>query len=142
MHIEFHSGFFEKARQHSEQQRLDVLLDLMGAIDEVLWIRDLSEERILYVSPGFSKLWGRPVESLLATPQVWVESIHPEDRERVLSAAMVQAREGVDHIRYRIVRPDGSVRQVHDRSYPIRNAAGKICRIAGLVEDITDPRPR
>lgn len=142
MDIEFHSGFFEKARQHSDAQRLGVLLELVGAIDEVLWIRDLVEERILYVSPGFAKLWGRPVDSLLATPRVWVESIHPDDRERVLSKAMVQAREGVDHVEYRVVRPDGSVRRVHDRSYPIRNAKGKIHRIAGLVEDITDAPPR
>jgi two-component system, cell cycle sensor histidine kinase and response regulator CckA len=138
MQIEFHSGFFEKARQHSDQERLAVLLELVGAIDEVLWVRDLTEERVLYISPGFAKLWGRPPESILATPQVWVESIHPEDRERVLSKAMSVARTGVDHIEYRIVRPDGSVRRVHDRSYPIRNEKGKIHRIAGVVEDITD----
>jgi PAS domain S-box-containing protein len=142
MEIEFHSGFFEKARQHSDHQRLSVLMELAGAVDEVLWIRDLVEERILYVSPGFEKLWGRPVESLLATPQVWVDSIHPDDRERVLSKAMNQARTGVDHIEYRIVRPDGSIRKVHDRSYPIRNATGKIYRIAGVVEDITEAAPR
>lgn len=140
MNVEFHSGFFEKARQHSAEQRLDVLMDLLGTVNEVLWIRDLAEERILYVSPGFEKLWGRPVESLLATPQVWVESIHPDDRERVLSKAMNQAREGVDHMEYRIVRPDGSVRRVHDRSYPIRNSKGKIHRLAGVVEDITDAK--
>jgi PAS domain S-box-containing protein len=142
MNLHFHSGFFEKARQHSDERRLEVLLELLGALDEVLWIRDLVEERILYVSPAFEKLWGRPAETLLATPRVWVESIHPDDRERVLSKAMVQAREGVDHLEYRIVRPDGTVRRVHDRSYPIRNAKGKIYRLAGLVEDITDPWPR
>jgi PAS domain S-box-containing protein len=138
MHIEFHSGFFEKARQHTDERRLEVLLQLVGALDEVLWIRDLAEERVLYVSPGFAKVWGRPVESLLATPRVWVDAIHPEDRERVLSKAMVEARQGVDHMVYRIVRPDGSVRRVHDRSYPIKDAKGKIVRLAGLVEDITD----
>lgn len=140
MQVEFHSGFFERARQHSDKERLAVLLELVGAIDEVLWIRDLIEERILYISPAFAKLWGRDPETLLATPQVWVEAIHPEDRERVLSAAMSQARTGVDHIEYRIVRPDGSVRWVHDRSYPIRNEKGKIHRIAGVVEDITERR--
>ncbi len=138
MDVEFHSGFFERAKHHSERERLTVLLDLVDHIDEVLWIRDLAEERILYVSPAFAKVWGRPVETLLATPQVWVESIHPDDRERVLSAAMNQAREGVDHIEYRIVRPDGSIRRVHDRSYPIRNDKGRVTRICGVVEDISD----
>ena len=138
MEIAFHSGFFERAKQHSDHERLAVILDLVEHIDEVLWIRDLAEERVLYVSPSFAKLWGRPVEALLATPRVWVDGIHPEDRERVLSAAMNEARAGVDHIEYRIVRPDASVRRVHDRSYPIRNAQGKITRICGVVEDISD----
>lgn len=142
MDLEFHSGFFEKARQQSDERRLTLLLELVGALDEVLWIRDLAEERILYVSPAFEKLWGRPAEALLVTPRIWVESIHPDDRERVLSKAMVQARVGVDHLEYRIVRPDGTVRRVHDRSYPIRDNKGKIYRLAGLVEDITEPPPR
>ena len=47
-----------------------MLLDLVNHIDEVLWIRDLDEERILYVSPAFANIWGRPVESLLISPQV------------------------------------------------------------------------
>jgi len=138
MDVEFHSGFFERAKEHTDRERLAVLRDLIEHIDEVLWIRDLAEERILYVSPAFAKVWGRPVETLLTTPQVWVESIHPDDRERVLSAAMNEARQGVDHIEYRIVRPDGSIRRVHDRSYPIRDAKGKILRLCGVVEDLTD----
>ena len=48
------------------------------------------------------------------------------------------AREGVDHIEYRIVRPDGSTRRVHDRSYPIRNDKDRITRICGVVENISD----
>jgi PAS domain S-box-containing protein len=114
------------------------LSEIAGHIDEVLWLRDLVEERILYVSPAFARLWGISVESLLSSPRVWVESIHPDDRERVLSAAMGEAREGVDRQVYRIVRPDGTLRRVHDRSYPVRNAKGKIHRLAGVVEDITE----
>ena len=118
-----------------------LLRQLVEAVDEVLWLRDLAQERLLYVSPGFEKLWGRPVEDLLANPKIWIDSIHPEDRERVLSSAVGDAREGRHSMEYRIVRPDGSVRRVSDRAYPIRNAAGRIVRLAGLVEDVTDRPP-
>jgi len=33
-----------------------------------------------------------------------------------------------------------SIHRVYDRAYPIRNAKGEICRLAGVVEDITDRR--
>src|SRR6185437_44084 len=41
---------------------------------------------------------------------------------------------------YRIVRPDGAVRWVRGRAYPIRDAAGELCRIVGTIEDITERR--
>lgn len=40
--------------------------------------------------------------------------------------------------RYRIVRPDGSVRLIRDRAFPIRDASGAIYRIAGIAQDITE----
>src|SRR5262249_31951109 len=39
---------------------------------------------------------------------------------------------------YRIVRPDGSIRWVHDRAFPVRDASGAVYRIAGIAEDITE----
>lgn len=128
------------ATKESGPEKLRHLEQLLGAIDEVVWLRDLHEERLLYISPAFAKIWGRSVESLLASPRVWIESVHPDDRDRVLSAAMNQARSDHDYMEYRIVRPDGTVRWVFDRSYPIRNAQGEIYRLAGVVEDVTERR--
>ena len=116
------------------------LSEVAAHIHEVLWLRDLAEERIVYVSPSFERVWGRPVDSVLASPKVWTDSIHPDDRERVLSAA-VSGRTMIDHIEYRIIRPDGTVRWIYDRCYPIKNPQGRVTRLAGIVEDITDRRP-
>jgi len=115
-----------------------LLRQIADNLKEVLWLRDLAEERILYVSPSFATVFGRPVESLLASPRVWIDAIHPDDRERVMSAALNEARSGDDVMEYRIVRPDGTVRQLRDRSYPVRNPQGEVYRLTGLVEDITD----
>ncbi|MBE9041147.1 PAS domain S-box protein [Oscillatoriales cyanobacterium LEGE 11467] len=48
-----------------------------------------------------------------------------------------QAGESTD-IEYRIVRPDGERRWIHDRSFPIRDESGQVCRLAGIAEDITE----
>ncbi len=125
------------------QMQLQLLLELLGGIGEVLWLRDLKEERLLYVSPAFATIWGRSVDAILNSPRVWIESIHPDDRDRVLSAALNDARSGSnDRLEYRIVRPDKTVRRIRDRAYPVRNAQGEIYRIAGVVEDITEQRSR
>ncbi len=121
----------------AEADPLLLLRELAEQLGAVLWLRDLKEERIVYVSPAFEKVFGRTAQQLLASPRIWVEAIHPDDRERVLSAAMNEARLGEDAIEYRIVKPDGSVRRVRDRAYPIRNATGQIVRLAGVAEDIT-----
>lgn len=129
------------AEDRPTMEQITAVLSVARHIHQVLWLRDLAEERVLYVNPAFERIWGRPVESLLASPQVWLESVHPEDRERVMSAALNEARAGGDVMEYRIVRPDGSVRWVRDRAYPIRDEAGRVIRLAGVAEDITSSRP-
>jgi PAS domain S-box-containing protein len=52
------------------------------------------------------------------------------------SALTKQATGEYDEI-YRIVRPDGSIRWIQDRAFPIRDAAGNIYRIVGIADDIT-----
>jgi len=121
-------------------EQIAVFAELVDTIDEVLWVRDLVEERLLYVSPAFERIWGRPVADLLRSPSLWMETIHPDDREKVVSAVVSNARAGVDRVEYRIVRPDGAVRTIQDRAYPIRNAKGAVYRMAGVAEDITDRR--
>jgi hypothetical protein len=43
-----------------------------------------------------------------------------------------------DEVEYRVVREDGSWRWVRDRAFPVMDASGKVYRIAGVSEDITD----
>ena len=122
------------------RDRLSVLEELLGAVHAVLWIRDMKEERLLYVSPAFERIFGRSVQALLHSPRIWLDSIHPEDRPHAMNAALKHARVGEDHMEYRVVRPDGTVRRVYDRSFPVRNRQGEIYRLAGIAEDVTDKR--
>ncbi len=106
-------------------------------IREVFWMTDVAKSEMIYISPGYEEIWGRSCESLYASPKDWAESIHPDDRDRVLEAAVTKQAEGRYNEVYRIVRPDGSVRWIQDRAFPIRDETGKIYRIAGIGEDIT-----
>ena len=132
-------GYLHPSNDESLRDQLTTLRQVLGGVGCVLWMRDLKEERLLYVSPAFEKIWGRSVEALMANPRIWIDSMVPEDRAKVMSKALNEGRSGgPDAVEYRVVRPDGSVRRVRDRAYPIFDEKGKLIRLAGVAEDITD----
>src|SRR5919202_4968257 len=110
-------------------------------IQEVFWLTSADRQQLLYISPAFETIWGRPLESLYTYPggylNLIVDSIHPSDRERVV-AIKANHFEGEYKAEYRIVRPDGSIRWVRSRSFPVQNPVGETWGIAGLSEDISD----
>lgn len=110
-------------------------------IEEVFWIIDPKMSQLLYISPAYQKVWGCSRESLFDNPRSWIESIHPEDRKQVIDTIFrtphsVRA-EGKQGIEYRIKRPDGSIRWIWGKSFPLKNGGNKIQRIAGIAVDIT-----
>jgi len=107
-------------------------------IREVFWMTDPAKQRMLYISPGYEEIWGRSCESLYASPQSWLHAIHPDDRARVLDAATHKQVAGTYDEQYRILRPDGEIRWICDRAFPILDASGIVYRIVGFAEDITD----
>ncbi len=112
--------------------------ELAENISEVFWITDARKERIIYVSPAFASIWGQPVEQLYDSPGAWLESVHPDDRDSVMIGARSRQATGEYDETYRIVRPDGAVRWIHDRAFPVVNAAGEVHRIVGIAEDVTE----
>lgn len=65
--------------------------------------------------------------------------VHPEDRVRVEAETSAFLADGDSYSHeFRIVRPDGTIRHVHDRGTIERNADGKVTRMAGINIDITD----
>ncbi len=108
-------------------------------VREVFWLTDPTKSQMLYVSPAYEQIWGRSCDELYSSPREWARAIHPEDRERVLRAAQTRQASGEYVEEYRIVRPDGEVRWIRDRAFPVaRN--GEVYRIAGVAEDITERR--
>jgi PAS domain S-box-containing protein len=123
----------EEGLRASEQR----FREMAESIREVFWLSDASKAQMIYISPGYEDIWGRTCESLYASPQEWSEAIHPDDRARVWDAALTKQVQGDYDEEYRIVRPDGSIRWIHDRAFPVRDAGGQVYRVAGIAEDIT-----
>jgi len=109
---------------------------LAESIEDVFWMSDPQQERSLYVSPAYEQIWGRSCD-LKANWHEWIDAIHPDDRERVRQAFFTNILRGKYDEEYRVVRPDGTVRWVRDRGYPVKNDAGAILYVNGIAEDIT-----
>ena len=108
-------------------------------IEDVFWLSTPGVTRMIYVSPAYETIWGRSCESLYREPRSFIDAIHPEDRERV-RAGLADHRCGAWDFEYRVVRPDGEVRWVHDRGYPIRDGEGRLSCLTGIATDITRRR--
>ena len=109
---------------------------LTGNIQAVFWISAPDGRAKQYVSPGYEEVWGQTCASLQRNPISWLQAIHPEDQPRVSEALMKQVWGEYDE-EYRIERPDGSIRWIRDRAFPVRDQLGKVDRVVGIAEDIT-----
>ena len=126
----------ESALRLSEER----LRELAENIAEVFWIQDAQSHRLDYVSPGFERIWQRPIHHLHSGTFGWNETIVLEDRSRVLAAAKEKKEQGTYDELYRIERPDGSIRWIRDRAFPIRDREGRVIRIVGTAVDVTEQR--
>lgn len=120
---------------HDSEERFRQLTE---NLEDVVWIADRELTRILYINPAYEKIFGRSSKSLYTDLPSWLDTVHPDDRQMV-EQTLERQRQGPHHpVEYRIVRPDGSIRWILRRTFPIRNHEGEIYRIAGIGEDITD----
>ncbi|MFM2062870.1 MAG: hypothetical protein RLZZ507_2540 [Cyanobacteriota bacterium] len=108
---------------------------------QIIWIKSYNNGETVYVNPAYEKIWGRSCQSLWENPQSWMEAIHPEDRDDIL--AKIEERhqkgEGVS-LEYRIVQPNGAIRWIWSRCFPIKNEQGQLDYYGSITEDITEPK--
>jgi len=123
----------ESLRESEERFR-----QLANNISEIFWMSTADNKRVLYLSPGFETICGRSVDEVYQKPETWSELVHPDDRSNVFSTALGQPITKEYDIEYRIVRPDGAIRWLRDRAFPVRDESGAIYRVAGIAEDITE----
>jgi PAS domain S-box-containing protein len=111
--------------------------DLAENINDVFWLNTPDFKQALYVSPNYEPVWGRTRESVYQDLQSFIDAIHPDDRP-LTAAFFERSRDQGFEIEYRIVRPDGSVRWIWDRRFPIKDRCGRVSRFAGIAEDISE----
>jgi PAS domain S-box-containing protein len=107
---------------------------------DAFWFYMVSPLQVTYVSPAAERIWGVPVARFYDTPDVWVNSVHPDDRAHVCETfqQLIEGESPRYEAEYRVMRPDGSLCWVYDSGVSIRDESGKIVRLGGMARNITD----
>jgi two-component system, sensor histidine kinase and response regulator len=124
--------------QYALQQSEEMFRQLAENIREVFFIMTPDPPRMGYISPAYEEVAGRPRQELYDRADAWIDLVHPEDRHQVVDVFEQSLRGVATAMEYRMRRPDGSVRWIYARSFPVRDSQGKLGRIVGIAEDITD----
>ena len=129
----------EGARLSSEK-RFNYLTD---NLNQGVWFAQAHPPQVLYVNPAFERIWGLPAVRFYENPKLWRDCVHPDDQRMVTEVydAELTRPTGRDvQLLYRIVRPDGKTRWIHDRMVIHRTGTGEVDSLSGITEDITDAR--
>ena len=106
-------------------------------IEEIFWMLDAENLKVIYVNPAYETITGRSCESLREDPRSYEDVIHPEDRVRVLSRLGEAVQTGQFDEEFRIVRPNDATRWVWVRGFPVRDSSGIVRRLVGTTQDVS-----
>ena len=110
-------------------------------IQQVFWIRDTVNQKMLYLSPAFESLWEQSRENFDRNQRFLLKSVHPHDRRKVLELFVYQHQVAEDNSfshEFRIRGSGGRTKWIRARVFRILNNRGEVYRVAGIAEDITE----
>lgn len=116
--------------------------EMAESIREVFWLYDLDRQKTLYISPAYEQVIGETPTWINEGGELsFLNLVHPEDQAQLRSARSAFLKRGaqdVFHETFRIIRPDGQVRWIQARVFPVQDENGRVYRLAGVADDITN----
>ncbi len=109
-------------------------------VSDVFWMFECQGSKLLYVNPAYENLWQRSVEALHEEPDDWLNAIFPEDRQRIEMAFIRFCESGLLEEEYRLMLPDGRIRWIRDRGFPVRGDEAEGKRVARISQDISSSK--
>jgi len=130
----------EDQRKQTEEAlhfNIELFRQIVENTRDALYVYSFESQEYIYRNSVYRTIWGWNPE-ILNDPIKRFQSVHPSDRLTLENAFEQEGQGYATDIEYRIILPDGRLRWLHNRTYPIHNLQGQLTRLAGILEDITD----
>jgi PAS domain S-box-containing protein len=110
--------------------------------DRVAYVEELDTGRTYAIGPEIETLFGYTQEQWMGDADLWIDRIHPEDRDRVV-ADCERANEDRDTYRcdYRIIARDGHIVWIHDEATLVGGTNGTPLCWEGVMRVVAPPGP-
>jgi|GEM_PF-78657 len=111
--------------------------NIFSSLEDAVWSFDLPDENLSYLNDSFETIYGRTKAEFFACSTLWLDAVHPEDKDFVRKAHRVIKQQEKLDLEYRIVHGDGSIRWVRDRSKIIFSDRAIPIRKDFVISDLT-----
>ncbi len=133
-------------RDNTERKQIERLLEnsqqyfnsLLSSLTDVVWSVDIKKSELIYINQATNEIYGRLPQEFTENKSLWLDIVHPDDRSHVEASSASILENGHKETEYRIIRPDGEIRWINNRSQVIYNEEGVPIRLQGLARDITE----
>ncbi|WP_049558154.1 PAS domain S-box protein [Limnoraphis robusta] len=122
-----------QARRESEEK----FRQIAENVEDVFFVHSLNPPQMLYINPAYEKIWGRSCQEIYQRYDAWFDDIHPDDQKLILEKFTAFMNSGEFAGEYRIIRPDGEVRWILSKTFPLSSQEGEVYRTVGIAQDIT-----
>jgi PAS domain S-box-containing protein len=134
------------SREITERKRVEerlrlgeqLMVDTQGVAHLGTWVWDITEPTATW-SAELYRIYGLSPDAYVPSYEQYLTMVHPDDRARVMEATN---RVFQQHVPYshdeRVFRPDGSIRHLHTWAHPVLDETGKLTKLVGVCQDVTD----
>ncbi len=128
-----------KADEEKLKRSNERFLMITSTTNDAVWEWDL-ETGELWGNENHQHLYGLTINDPVPTVDIWLQKLHPDDRDHIIKKQedALASFTNVFISEYRFKKMNGNYMHLYDRSYILRNAAGKPIRMTGSMMDITE----
>ena len=133
-------------RKHQEQvlQESETRFrQLVNHIESVFYLSDVQKKQVIYLSPAYEKIYHcLPPAPLESSDTPFINHVYPDDRDianKLINSLHAQKK---CEATFRITRPNGEIRWVKTRGYPVNGVQGGVFRMACVIDDITESKQK
>ena len=128
----------QKMLQDELDQHSYMFRTIIENIGDAAWLEEIDPQRTLYLNPACERLFQVTAERLQEDPSLWLQRIHPEDRERVEGfIEKLNSEKEAGAIEYRLFDGEGGERWIRAQLFPVRTPYGTLNKTVGIARDIT-----